>query len=190
MSKYFVVLTNISSIPCVIYYQYQKKYFYSIQILLNSLFSFLHHMNNSGLKYIEDKNIFDYLDGLYSYLSIYIFSIYLFLSNHNELKMELYLIKTILASLVYLSLDSIIVLPTLVFMILFITGLNYQKINTLSFRNKYFILVILLSIADIGCFFGATEYEYNYLHGIHHLIAFNLPFFIDKYILSKSEQVV
>ena len=120
MSGYFVVLTNFCSIPCILYYQYNKKNFYSLQILLNSLFSFLHHLNGSGLKHLNDNGIFDFLDGLYSYLSIYIFSIYLFLSNHDELKTELYIIKTILVSLVYLSFETIIILPTVIFMVFFI----------------------------------------------------------------------
>ena len=188
MSGYFVVLTNLCSIPCILYYQYQKKYFYSLQVLLNSLFSFLHHLNGSGLKQLSDNGIFDFLDGLYSYLSIYIFSIYLFLSNHEELKTELYLIKTILLSLVYLSFGTNIILPSLIFMIFFITGMQYQKMNKLILRNFNFIMVILLSIADVACFFAAIEYEYNYLHGIHHLIAFNIPIFIDKYILENQNQ--
>ena len=86
MSSYFVVLTNLSSLPCIVYYQYHKKYFYSLQVLFNSLFSFLHHLNASGLKQLNDSGIFHYLDGLFSYLSIYLFAIYLFLSNHHELK--------------------------------------------------------------------------------------------------------
>ena len=182
MSEYFVVLSNLSSLPCVIYYQYHKKYFYSLQILFNSLFSFFHHMNGANLYQIHDNGLFDFLDGLYSYLSIYLFSIYLMLSNHYELRTELFLIQTILLSMVYSNLGAVIVLPTTAFLTLIITGFHYQKMNSVAFYNPYLYFGIGLAAADLTCFFIAVTYEYNYFHAVHHLIAFNLPIIVDRYV--------
>ena len=180
MSSYFVVLSNLSSLPCIIYYQYHRKYFYSLQILFNSLFSFLHHMHTSGLSPIPDSGVFNFLDGLYSYLSIYLFSMYMFLSNHYELRTELFLIQTILQALVFLNIGAIIVLPSTAFMTLVITGFHYRHIRSISFWNPYLHLGVALSVIDMACFFIAVTYEYNYFHAVHHLIAFNLPILVDK----------
>lgn len=182
MSEYFVVLSNLASIPCVIYYQYHKKYFYSLQILFNSLFSFFHHLNWAHLYQIHDNGLFDFLDGLYSYLSIYLFSIYLMLSNHYELRTELFLIQTILMSMVYTGLGAVIVLPTTAFLTLIITGFHHQKINSIGFYNPYLYVGLGLVVMDLTCFFIAVTYEYNYFHAVHHLIAFNLPIIIDQYV--------
>jgi len=182
MSEYFVVLSNLVSIPCVVYYQYHKKYFYSLQILFNSLFSFFHHLNNSNLYYIHDGGLFNFLDGLYSYLSIYIFSTYLMLSNHYDLRTELFLIQTILMSMVYIGLGAVIILPVTAFLTLIITGFHYQKINSIGFYNPYLYLGVGLAIADLAFFFIAVTYEYNYFHAVHHLIAFNLPIIVDRYV--------
>ena len=189
MSSYFVVLSNLASLPCIIYYQYHRKYFYSLQILFNSLFSFLHHMNDSGLTPIPDHGVFDFLDGLYSYLSIYLFSMYLFLSNHYELRTELFLIQTILQALVFLQIGAIIVLPSTAFMTLMITGFHYRHIRSISLWNPYLYLGLILSAADVGCFFVAVQYEYNILHSVHHVIAFNLPIVIDKCVSYPSGNV-
>ena len=186
MSDYFVVLSNLSSLPCIIYYQYHRKYFYSLQILFNSLFSFLHHMHTSGLSPIPDSGVFNFLDGLYSYLSIYIFSMYMFLSNHYELRTELFLIQTILQALVFLNIGAIIVLPATAFMTLMITGFHYRHIRSISASNPYLYLGVFLASADVACFFIAVNYEYNYLHAVHHLIAFNLPIVVDKCVSYPS----
>ena len=182
MSEYFVVLSNLVSLPCVIYYQYHKKYFYSLQILFNSLFSFFHHLNGSHIYTIHDNGLFDFLDGLYSYLSIYLFSIYLMLSNHYDLRTELFLIQTILVSMVYSSLGAVIVLPVTAFLTLIVTGFHYQKINSVDICNPYLYIGIGLATTDLTCFFIAVTYEYNYFHAIHHLIAFNLPIIVDRYV--------
>lgn len=182
MSKYFVVLSNLASLPCIIYYQYHKKYFYSLQILFNSVFSFFHHMNNSNLYYIHDNGLFDFLDGLYSYLSIYLFSIYLILANHYDLRTELFLIQTILMALVFSGLGAVIVLPTTAFLTLVITGFHHQKMNHIDFSNPFLYLGIGMATTDLACFFVAVTYEYNYFHAVHHLIAFNLPIIVDRYI--------
>ena len=182
MSAYFVVLSNLSSIPCIIYYQHRRKYFYSLQILFNSVFSFFHHLNWSGLYRINENGLFDFLDGVYSYLSIYLFSVYLMLSNHYELRTELFLIQTILLSMVYSNLGAVIVLPVTAFLTLMITGVHFQKMNSVAFRNPYLHLGVSLAIADLTCFFLAVNYEYNYLHAVHHLIAFNLPIVVDQYV--------
>ena len=180
MSEYFVVFSNISSLPCIIYYQFKQKYYYSVQILLNSLFSFIHHMKHSEIYPIYDMGLFSYLDGLYSYMSIYLFSMYLFLSNHGELKMELLIMTTLLMSLIFASFGSIILLPLAIFLILFITGMHYQHFNGMKIYNRYLIVTFLLCIVDIACFSIAITYHYNYFHSIHHLVSFNIPIFIDK----------
>lgn len=182
MSEYFVVLSNLSSLPCIIYYQYHRKYFYSLQILFNSLFSFLHHLHWSGLYNIHENGLFNFLDGLYSYLSIYLFSIYLMLSNHYELRTELFLSQTILLSMVYINLGAVIILPVTAFLTLAITGVHYKQMNSVGFRNPYLYLGIGLAAVDLACFFVAVTYEYNYFHAVHHLIAFNLPIVVDKYV--------
>lgn len=187
-TDYFVVFSNLSSIPTVIYFQYYQKYYYSIQILLVSLFSFLHHLDNSKLYILNDKGLFDLLDGLYSYLSIYVFSIYLFLSNHNELKLELTVIQTILLSLTYMNVDSIIALPVTIFLILFITGIHYSKLNDVTIINKYFYITLLFCIADITFYFVAVETEYNYFHSFHHLCSFTVPIFVDKCVVLSNAQ--
>jgi hypothetical protein len=179
-TDYFVVFSNLSSIPTIIYFQYYQKYYYSIQVLLVSLFSFLHHLNTSKLYIIYDNGLFTLLDGLYSYLSIYVFSVYLFLSNHNELKLELTLMQTILLSLTYMNIGSVIVLPVTVLLILFITGIHYTKINKFSFKNKYIYITLLMCTADIMCYFIAIHTEYNYFHSFHHLFSFTIPIFVDK----------
>jgi Protein of unknown function (DUF3522) len=184
MSEYFVVLSNLASLPCIIYYQYHRKYFYSLQILFNSLFSFIHHLTWSNLYITHDNGLFDFLDGLYSYLSIYIFSIYLMLSNHYELRTELFLIQTILISMVYCTLGAVIILPVTAFLTLIITGVHYRKMNPVHLKNPYLHIGIAMAIADLACFFVAVTYQYNYFHAIHHLIAFNLPIVIDKYVSS------
>ena len=180
MSEYFVVFSNILSLPCIIYYQFKQKYYYSVQILLNSLFSFIHHMKHSEIYPIHDMGLFSFLDGLYSYMSIYLFSMYLFLSNHGELKMELLIMNTLLMSLTFVSFGSIILLPLAIFLILFITGMHYQHINGLKIYNRYLFITILMCIIDIACFSIAITYNYNYFHSIHHLVSFNIPIFIDK----------
>lgn len=184
MSEYFVVLSNLASLPCIIYYQYHRKYFYSLQILFNSLFSFLHHLNWSNLYALHDKGLFDFLDGLYSYLSIYLFSIYLMLSNHYELRTELFLIQTVLLSMVYSNLGAVIELPVTCFLTLIITGFHYKRMNSVGFCNPYLHLGVGLAITDLICFFVAVTYEYNYFHAVHHLIAFNLPIVVDRYVQS------
>lgn len=181
MSAYMVTLSNLASVPCIIYYQYHRKYFYSLQILFTSLFSFLHHLNDSRLYTLDDHGLFDFLDGLYSYLSIYVFSIYLILSNHYELRTELFFIQTILLCLVYLSIGAVIVLPVTAFLTLIITGFHYQKLNSVA-CSPYLFLGIGLAAVDLTCFFIAVTYEYNYFHAIHHIIAFNLPIVVDRYV--------
>jgi hypothetical protein len=141
-------------------------------------------MNGSGLYVFEDHKLFDFLDGLYSYLSIYLFSVYLMLSNHYELRTELFIIQTILLSLVYISIGAVVVLPITAFLTLTITGFHYQKMNSVSFYNPYLYAGIIFAAIDMTCFFIAINYEYNYLHAVHHLIAFNLPIVVDKYVSS------
>lgn len=179
--SYFVVLTNLASIPCIVYYQYHRNCMYALQILFNSMFSFLHHLNWSGLYRFEDKGLFDFLDGLYSYLSIYLFSIYMILSNHDLLRTELFFIQTVLASLVYIQFGAVIVLPVTVFLVLAVTGFHYSHIRPIQW-NPYLYVGLLMATADMICFFLAANYEYNYLHGAHHLFAFNLPIVIHRYV--------
>ena len=182
MSEYFVVFTNLASLPAVIYYQYHKKYYYSLQILLVSLFSFIHHIKTSGLYSIDDSGLFSLLDGWYSYLTIYVFSIYLFLSNHAELKLELSLMQMILLSLTYMQIGVVIFLPVTVFLIFFITGIHYSHINKISLSNPFLYLTFLSCILDIACFFIGMKTEYNYFHGFHHVLSFTVPIFLDKAI--------
>jgi len=181
-SDYFVVFSNLASLPAIFYFQYYQKYYYSIQILLTSVFSFLHHLIHCNFYNFDDKGLIDLLDNLYSYMSIYVFSIYLFLSNHNELKTELTIIQTILFSLNYMRIDAIIVLPINIFLILFITGIHYSNINKFYIKNVYIYIIIFMCIADISCFFIAAQQEYNYFHSFHHLFSFTLPIFVDKCI--------
>jgi hypothetical protein len=104
------------------------------------------------------------------------------LSNHYELRTELFLIQTILLSMVYMNLGAVIILPVTAFLTLIITGVHYQKMNSVAMYNPYLHLGIGLAVVDLTCFFIAVTYEYNYFHAVHHLIAFNLPIVVDKYI--------
>ena len=187
MSEYFVVLSNLSSIPCILYYQYQKEHFYSLQVLFNSLFSFLHHMNKSGLYPFQDNGIFDFLDGLYSYLSIFVFSTYLFLENHRELRSEHSVSMTVIVILVFLNLNTIISLPVTAFLILSITALHYQNIRSLSICSPYLHWVIALCAADIGFYFAAIQTDYNYFHSAHHFLAFNIPMVVDLCVRNPQD---
>jgi hypothetical protein len=187
---YFVVFSNLASIPCIIYYQYYQKYFYSIQILLASLFSFIHHIKSTNLYVVYDSGLFDLLDGVYSYLTIYLFAIYLFLSNHNELKMELSFVQTIILCLTFTNIGTIIALPITIFLILFITSIHRQKINKISLYNKYLYITVLLCCADVTCFFIAMQTEYNSFHAIHHLLSFNIPFFVDKCVTETTQSTL
>lgn len=180
MSAYSVVLSNLASLPCIIYYQYHRKFFYSFQILFNSMFSFLHHLNGTGLYTFQDNGVFDFLDGLYSYLSIYVFSMYFFLSNHYELRTELYVIQTVLMAMVYLNMGAVIVLPVTIFAIFFVTGMYYRRMNTIVYSSPWIYVMILMCITDIGCFFTGLQYEYDWFHSAHHVLAFTLPIVVDK----------
>ena len=189
MSEYVVVLSNLSSIPCILYYQYQKEHFYSLQVLFNSLFSFLHHMNTSGLVPFHDNGVFDFLDGLYSYLSIFVFSTYLLLENHRELRSEHSFSMTVIVILVFLNLSTIISLPVTAFLILSITALHYQNIRPLSICSPYLHWVIGLCGADIGFYFAAMQTDYNYFHSAHHLLAFTLPMVVDLCVRNPQDNI-
>jgi hypothetical protein len=104
------------------------------------------------------------------------------LSNHYELRTELLLIQTILMSMVYSNLGAVIVLPVTAFLTLIITGFHYKHMNSVAFRNPFLYLGIGLATVDLACFFIAVTYEYNYFHAAHHLIAFNLPIVVDRYV--------
>lgn len=104
------------------------------------------------------------------------------LSNHYELRTELFLIQTILQSMVYSNLGAVIVLPVTAFLTLIITGFHYKQMNSVAFRNPFLYLGIGLATVDLACFFIAVTYEYNYFHAAHHLIAFNLPIVVDQYV--------
>lgn len=189
MSEYIVVLSNLCSIPCILYYQCHQEHFYSLQVLFNSLFSFLHHMNTSGLVTLHDNGTFSFLDGLYSYLSIYVFSTYLLLENHRELRSEHSVSMTVIVILVFLNISTIISLPVTVFLILFVTALHYQNIRTLSICSPYLHWVIALCAADIGFYFAAMQTDYNYFHSAHHLLAFNLPIVVDLCVRNPPNSI-
>jgi hypothetical protein len=84
--------------------------------------------------------------------------------------------------MVYSNLGAVIVLPVTAFLTLMITGVHFQKMNSVAFRNPYLHLGVGLAVLDLTCFFVAVTYEYNYLHAVHHLIAFNLPIVVDRYV--------
>jgi hypothetical protein len=94
--------------------------------------------------------------------------------------------------MVYINLGAVIVLPVTAFLTLIITGVHYQKMNTVAIYNPYLQLGVGLAAADLAFFFIAVTYEYNYFHAVHHLIAFNLPIIVDKYVstLRPSEPSV
>lgn len=182
MSDYFVVYTNLASIPAVLYYQYHRNYYYSLQIFLVSFFSFIHHMKTSGIYRMEDSGLFSLLDGWYSYLTIYAFSIYLFLSNHAFLVTELSVMSPLLLSLSYLNIMTEISLPITISLILFIIVYHRDHFRTSLFYNPFTYFTFFFCAVDIVCFFVAIKTEYNYFHGIHHLFSFTVPIIIDKAI--------
>jgi hypothetical protein len=189
MGNYLVTLTNLSSIPSIIYFYKEGKNYYASQILLTSGFSFLHHINTSGVVTIYDNGLFNFLDGLYSYWLIYLFAIYLLLSNHNELDIAKSIVFTILLSLVYLSMNFVFILPIIGFICLSVCGCSYQKLNKISFNNVYLYAVLFFCTLDITLFSLAYDYsdKYNYYHSAHHLISFILPIFVDKYVTVSNQ---
>jgi hypothetical protein len=86
--------------------------------------------------------------------------------------------------MVYSALGAVIVLPTTAFLTLIVTGFHHQKINSIGFHNPYLYLGFGLAGVDLTCFFIAVTYEYNYFHAVHHLIAYNLPIIVDRYIVT------
>ena len=86
--------------------------------------------------------------------------------------------------MIYINLGAVIVLPVTAFLTLIITGIYFQKMNSIAYYNPYLHLGIGLAATDLACFFIAVTYEYNYFHAVHHLIAFNLPIVVDKYVSS------
>jgi hypothetical protein len=54
--------------------------------------------------------------------------------------------------------------------------------HSIAFCNPYLYLGLGLAATDMAFFFIAVTYEYNYFHAVHHLIAFNLPIIIDRYV--------
>jgi len=169
----FVIWSNLASLPCIVYYSYHRLYLYSFQLLVNSVCSVLHHSN--AIQPMVEGNLMDTLDGLESYLSVYLFSVYLLLLCHAELRTELFITHTILTALVYASLGAIIVLPVTLGLILLTVALHPDQIRPLTW-SRWWCLTLFMAAADLACFLLAFWYEYDIVHGLHHLLAFTLPF--------------
>jgi len=137
-------------------------------------------MKTSGMYPIEDSGLFSLLDGWYSYLTIYAFSIYLFLSNHGSLITELAIISPLLLSLCYLNIMTEISLPITISFILFIIIYHRDHFRRSLFSNPFTYFTFFFCVVDIICFFVAVKTGYNYFHGIHHLFSFTVPIIIDK----------
>lgn len=181
MNPYVVVLSNLSVIPCIVYYLRHKKYVYALQIGLNATFSLIHHLLSTGLLLSDGiDNLFLFIDAFYSYLSIYVFSIYFFLSmNPSDLVIESSLFHAILLPLVFINMDFYLLLSVIVGWILFIVGIHLQSIRPMFLCNPYMYLVILMCSADVACYLIANKNDYNLFHSLHHLIAFTLPISVD-----------
>jgi hypothetical protein len=87
--------------------------------------------------------LFSFLDGLFSYLSIYLFSMYLFLSNHGELKMELLIMNTLLMSLTFINFGSVIWLDE--------TCLSHALINKQFYLYKKRISMLVRDRPNPSC---------------------------------------
>jgi len=184
MNSYFVVLSNLSVIPCVIHYIHHKKYIYALQIGLNSLFSLIHHMLSSKLLIWDNTDdLFLFIDAFYSYLSIYVFTIYFFLSlNPNDILLESSIFQAVLLPIIFINIEFYIVISIITAYILLIVGLHLHSIRPIFLCNPYVYLVFIMCITDISCYIIATYSDYYLFHSLHHLVAFTLPMYVNKCI--------
>jgi len=188
MSEYFVVMSNISSIPSIIYYKWRDENFLSMQIFLTSIFSLIHHLDQSRLYIIDGSSYFGLMDAAYAYWLIYLFIMYLLLENHNELVITRSCMFTLMIGFQYFNLGIYCILPTIGIISSYILYINKEYLNPIIFHNKYFYSILTLSSIDIICYVVAYKniIYYNYYHSIHHLIAFNIPIIVNKYKISNS----
>jgi hypothetical protein len=193
MSEFLTVVSNLASMPSVLYFYYNKKNNLGLQVALTSFFSLIHHLLQERLVNFQDNDIFVKLDLFYSYWLIYVMEMYLFvpkyIHNINNLKNVLFPVFFILS---LLPVNSLFIIPIVIFIglfnLLFISSPK-QKINI---ANHYFILLFILGGINIFVFWQATQSSYNYFHSLHHLICFNLPIIIDRYVVTeeKKENVI
>lgn len=181
MNPYVVVLSNLSVIPCIVYYLHHKKYVYALQIGLNAAFSLIHHLLSTGLLLSDEiDDLFLFIDAFYSYLSIYVFSIYFFLSlSPSDLVIESSLFHAILLPLVFINIDFYYLISVIIGWILLIIGLHLHSLRPMFLCNPYLYLVLCMCIGDLSCYLIAIKNNYNLFHSLHHLIAFTLPISVD-----------
>ena len=186
MSDYFVVLSNISSIISIIYFIKKCEYYYSMQIFLTSSFSLVHHINQSDIYHINDNKFTDLLDGTYSYWLVYIFTIYLFLSNHKEQEITRSFMFTLILGLGYFNFGIIVMFPIIATISIVIILYNISNINKLIFLNKYLFILFLACACELTIYIIGSndDINYNYYHSFHHIIAYNIPILIDRYLIS------
>lgn len=190
MSDYFVVLSNIASLFSIIYFSKKKEYYYALQIFLTSSFSLVHHIIQSGIYTINDNKFTDLLDGTYSYWLVYIFTIYLFLSNHKELEIMRTSMFTLILGLGYFGFGIIIMFPVIAIISLIVIVFNFyisnDNINKLTVKNKYFIILLVCCSTELTIYIigSLDNIYYNYYHSCHHIIAYNIPIIVDMYIAS------
>jgi hypothetical protein len=179
----FVLWSNLSVLPTVMYLSSVSKWFYAIQIGTTAMFSFLHHYPlvwNPPWEILGWSAVFTFIDAILSYLSIYTFSLYFFLDYPlSSLLTEFYLTHIAIYFFVTTRLDSSIVISFLIFNILLTVFCRLIFIRHFDLYNPYIWLTMFMAISDLTCFFMANHFDFSIFHTIHHLLAFTLPITVE-----------
>lgn len=184
LSKWFVVFTNGSVIPTVIHFVRHQKYIFALQIGATAMFSFFHHAIGTGILALDESvgDLSTVLDTVYSYLSIIMFTLYLFLTPKiQEWMLQLQLAHIgILAATLYGNLDMGLFLGVVVSWILGVIFCHMTLIRPVCLYNPYLWLTGVMLISDLSFFFAAvSSTEFDWFHSAHHLFAFTLPLSVD-----------
>lgn len=180
---YFIVLSNFAVCPTVFYFLFKQKWVHGLQIGLNAVFSCLHHLPSIGETPWEQKgwnDVFTFLDALYSYGSIFFFSMTFFLAmDFHRLFMECYCTASVLLFLITASFDTTIILSSTIGCALLTTFCHLSDLRSLDGWNPYLWTTLFMAVADITCFFIAIQTNYALFHSLHHLLAFTLPLSVE-----------
>lgn len=179
----FVLWSNLSVIPTVIYLATSMKWFYAIQIGTTAIFSFLHHYPlvwNPPWSVVGWNSVFTFIDAILSYLSIYTFSLYFFLDYPlSSMLTEFYVTQILVYFFVTTDFDSSIVISLLIFNLLATIFYRLSYIRPFYVYNPYVWTTMTMVILDLICFFMANHFEFTLFHSLHHLFAFTLPLSVE-----------
>jgi hypothetical protein len=187
-NKYIILVTNLSSF-ITLYFGYKyKQYILAYYIFLTSIFSFIFHLFNefNYLVSYDILNFFRIIDFLYSYQSIYITIISLFLDfnhfiyNYNVIMTPLFLWLAINQSEKHNFLT--IIIPSLsasTFPLFYFQRNNFIKP---LIKSKYLIILLLMTLSNIYVYINEHKYsDYYIFHSIHHILCFSIPSIVILY---------